>query len=134
MGPCIVTADEIAYPPALAISSSVNGEARQKSNTSYMLHSISEIISELSRGITLRAGTIIATGTPAGDVYKRQAAHTRRSGRPASNRPKGGSYRVAGRIPAREARAHTSPWWTPALSVKRVNLVTAFALCYNKIR
>ena len=66
MGPCIVTADEIAYPPALAISSSVNGEARQKSNTSYMLHSISEIISELSRGITLRAGTIIATGTPAG--------------------------------------------------------------------
>ena len=31
-----------------------------------MLHSISEIISELSRGITLRAGTIIATGTPAG--------------------------------------------------------------------
>lgn len=66
MGPCIVTADEIAFPPALAISSTVNGEVRQKSNTDHLLHSVAEIISELSQGMTLRAGTIIATGTPAG--------------------------------------------------------------------
>ena len=66
MGPCIVTADEFAFPPALAISSTVNGELRQNSNTDHLLHSIAEIIAELSRGITLRAGTIIATGTPAG--------------------------------------------------------------------
>lgn len=66
MGPCIVTADEFAFPPALNISSSVNGEMRQNSNTNCLIHSIPEIISELSRGITLRAGTIIATGTPAG--------------------------------------------------------------------
>nr|WP_297174638.1 fumarylacetoacetate hydrolase family protein [uncultured Agathobaculum sp.] len=66
MGPCIVTADEIAFPPALAIRSTVNGEVRQSSNTDHLLHSIAEIIAELSQGMTLRAGTIIATGTPAG--------------------------------------------------------------------
>ena len=66
MGPCIVPAGEFAFPPALHISSSVNGELRQNSCTDHMIHSIPEIIAELSRGITLRAGTIIATGTPAG--------------------------------------------------------------------
>lgn len=66
MGPCIVTADEIAYPPALAISSTVNDEPRQNSNTDHLLHSVAEIIAELSQGMTLKAGTIIATGTPAG--------------------------------------------------------------------
>ena len=66
MGPCILTADEGAFPPALAISSSVNGEKRQSSNTDHLIHSVAEIIAELTRGITLRAGTIIATGTPAG--------------------------------------------------------------------
>lgn len=66
MGPCIVTADDIAFPPALEISSTVNGEPRQSSNTDHLLHSVAEIISELSQGMTLKAGTIIATGTPAG--------------------------------------------------------------------
>lgn len=66
MGPCIVTADEIAYPPALDISSTVNDEPRQNSNTDHLLHSVAEIIAELSQGMTLKAGTIIATGTPAG--------------------------------------------------------------------
>ena len=66
MGPCIVTADEITYPPALAISSTVNGEQRQNSNTDHLLHSVAEIIAELSQGMTLKAGTIIATVTPAG--------------------------------------------------------------------
>ena len=66
MGPCILTADEVAFPPALEISSTVNGEPRQHSNTDHLIHNIAEIIAELTRGITLRAGTIIATGTPAG--------------------------------------------------------------------
>ena len=66
MGPCIVTADEIAFPPALHIESSVNGEVRQSSNTNCLIHGIAEIIAELSRGMTLRSGTVIATGTPAG--------------------------------------------------------------------
>ncbi|MGI6181007.1 MAG: fumarylacetoacetate hydrolase family protein, partial [Agathobaculum sp.] len=48
MGPCIVTADEIAFPPALAITSTVNGEKRQSSNTDHLIHSVGEIIAELS--------------------------------------------------------------------------------------
>ena len=68
IGPCIVTADEIAFPPRLAISTTVNGELRQNSNTGMLIHGIAEIISTLSRGMTLKAGTIIATGTPKGVV------------------------------------------------------------------
>ena len=66
MGPCITTADEIAFPPALTLTTLVNGEPRQNSNTSLLLNSIAEIIEELSSGMTLLPGTIIATGTPAG--------------------------------------------------------------------
>ena len=66
MGPCIVTADEIAFPPALGISSTVNGEPRQNSNTSLFLNSIQDVLEELTAGMTLLPGTIIATGTPAG--------------------------------------------------------------------
>ena len=66
MGPCIVTADEIAFPPALGISSTVNGELRQDSNTALFLNSIQEVLEELTAGMTLLPGTIIATGTPAG--------------------------------------------------------------------
>mgnify|MGYP000014815959 FL=1 len=67
MGPCIVTADEFdAYPPALPIRSRVNGELRQDSNTSLQIFDIDHVIHELSQGMTLKAGTIIATGTPAG--------------------------------------------------------------------
>lgn len=66
MGPCIVTADEIAFPPALGIRSFVNGELRQDANTSLLITSVAEILAELSAGMTLLPGTIIATGTPAG--------------------------------------------------------------------
>lgn len=68
MGPCIVTADEIPYPLRLRISSKLNGELRQDSTTDMLIHSISDIVSLLSRGMTLRAGTIIATGTPKGVI------------------------------------------------------------------
>ncbi len=67
MGPCIVTADEFAqYPPAVGIRSFVNGEKRQDTNTSLQIFDIDHVICELSQGMTLKAGTIIATGTPAG--------------------------------------------------------------------
>ena len=66
MGPVLVTADEIAYPPALEITSRVNGELRQKSNTALLITSIGQILEELTGGMTLLPGTIIATGTPAG--------------------------------------------------------------------
>lgn len=67
MGPCIVTADEFdSYPPALPIRSRVNGKLRQDSNTKLQIFDIDHVIHELSQGMTLKAGTIIATGTPAG--------------------------------------------------------------------
>ena len=66
MGPCIVTADEIGDEQSLDISCTVNGELRQSSNTKYMIQTVCGAISELSQGMTLQAGTIIATGTPAG--------------------------------------------------------------------
>lgn len=66
MGPCLVTADEFSYPPALDISTRVNGELRQSSNTANLMNSIADVLAELTRGMTLLPGTIIATGTPAG--------------------------------------------------------------------
>lgn len=66
MGPCIVTSDEIAFPPNLNICSRVNGELRQNSTTSLLIFDIAHVIHELSQGMTLKAGTLIAMGTPAG--------------------------------------------------------------------
>ena len=67
IGPCIVTADEFdTYPPKLPIRCFVNGEKRQDSNTGLQIFDIDHVIAELSQGMTLKAGTIIATGTPAG--------------------------------------------------------------------
>ena len=66
MGPCLVTADEFGFPPELNIRSRVNGELRQNSNTSLFIHSIPAILEELSAGMTLLPGTILATGTPGG--------------------------------------------------------------------
>lgn len=65
-GPCIVSRDEFAWPLALRVESRVNGEKRQHSNTANMIYPIDVIISELSQGITLDAGSLIATGTPSG--------------------------------------------------------------------
>ena len=66
MGPCIVTRDEIGDAHDLKICCYVNDEKRQESNTKYMITSVEEAISELSQGMTLKAGTIIATGTLGG--------------------------------------------------------------------
>ena len=66
IGPCIVTADEISFPPALPIRARVNGELRQDSTTDLLITGIADIIAELSSGMTLLPGTIIATGTPSG--------------------------------------------------------------------
>ena len=66
MGPCILTADEVPFPPALTITCRVNGEERQRARTDMLITSIADTIAELSAGMTLLPGTIIATGTPAG--------------------------------------------------------------------
>lgn len=66
MGPCIVTADEIPDPQTLDLGLRVNGVQKQGSNTGYMLFKVDELIADISKGITLDPGDIIATGTPAG--------------------------------------------------------------------
>ena len=66
IGPCIVTADEFSFPPQIGIRGYVNGELRQDGNTRQWVYGIEEVIEELSAGMTLRAGTIISMGTPAG--------------------------------------------------------------------
>lgn len=66
IGPCIATADEFNNPPILKIQSYVNGELRQDSTTDLLIFDIPHVIHELSQGITLKAGTIISMGTPAG--------------------------------------------------------------------
>jgi 2,4-diketo-3-deoxy-L-fuconate hydrolase len=65
-GPYIVTKDAIPDPQNLSIRCSVNGRRLQDSNTSYMIFSIVELIVFISRGITLRPGDILSTGTPDG--------------------------------------------------------------------
>lgn len=66
MGPYLVTADSFSFPPDVKIQSWVNGELRQDSTTGLQIFNIPYVIEELSAGMVLRAGTIIATGTPAG--------------------------------------------------------------------
>ncbi|MDX7998027.1 fumarylacetoacetate hydrolase family protein [Xenorhabdus sp. Reich] len=65
-GPCIVTADEIPDPHNLDLNLKVNGVIKQNSNTRYMLFRINTLIADISKGITLEPGDIIATGTPSG--------------------------------------------------------------------
>src|SRR6478609_3616083 len=65
-GPCIVTADEMADPHVLDLWLTVNGEKKQGSNTRHMLFKVPFLISDISAGITLEPGDIIATGTPEG--------------------------------------------------------------------
>jgi 2-keto-4-pentenoate hydratase/2-oxohepta-3-ene-1,7-dioic acid hydratase in catechol pathway len=65
MGPWAVTKDEIDISDT-AIRCFVNGDIRQSSNTKLLIHDIPTIIATISAGVTLKAGDIIATGTPAG--------------------------------------------------------------------
>lgn len=65
-GPFIASADEFTFPLELNVISRVNGEVRQHGNTRDMIFPLDYVIEELSSGMTLDAGTIIATGTPAG--------------------------------------------------------------------
>lgn len=66
MGPYLVYKDEISFPVELDIKCSINGELRQNSNTKNLIFNIPYIISDLSKGLTLKPGDIICTGTPSG--------------------------------------------------------------------
>ena len=66
MGPYLLTSDEVTEPQNLQMQLKVNGEVRQKANTSQMIYPVADIVSFLSYIMTLEPGDVIATGTPAG--------------------------------------------------------------------
>lgn len=66
MGPWIVHRDALKHVDDIAIALRVNGELRQLARTSQLIFGLPRIIRELSSGMTLHPGDIIATGTPAG--------------------------------------------------------------------
>lgn len=74
IGPWIVTPDEVGDPQALAITLHRNGVEKQNSNTGEMIFSVARVIAELSKGMTLLPGDIIATGTPEGVGFARTPA------------------------------------------------------------
>jgi 2-keto-4-pentenoate hydratase/2-oxohepta-3-ene-1,7-dioic acid hydratase in catechol pathway len=66
IGPYIATTDEVPDPQALSIRCILNGEVMQDGTTDKMIFSVAELVSFLSRGMTLEPGDIIVTGTPPG--------------------------------------------------------------------
>ncbi len=66
VGPCIVERADISDPTELELSITINGEERQRAHVRQMIFDIPRIVADLSAGMTLEAGDIIATGTPSG--------------------------------------------------------------------
>lgn len=79
LGP-MTDADPQLDPQHLRIRCRVNGETVQYANTDEMIFSIDEIVAHATRGITLRPGDVIATGTPAGIGSRRVPARALRAG------------------------------------------------------
>ena len=73
-GPWITTQDEIKNPQSLKMTTKINGEIRQNSSTEKMFIKIPEIVSKISRVMTLEKGDIISTGTPAGVMLNKPNA------------------------------------------------------------
>src|SRR5262250_1322912 len=65
-GPWLVTADEVGDPQALSVWTTVNRDKRQDGHTGKMIFSCAALIAYVSRFMSLRAGDVISTGTPAG--------------------------------------------------------------------
>jgi 2-keto-4-pentenoate hydratase/2-oxohepta-3-ene-1,7-dioic acid hydratase in catechol pathway len=66
IGPWLVTPNEVPDPQALGMWLDVNGEPRQRGNTSTMIFGVARIVSYVSRFMTLLPGDVICTGTPPG--------------------------------------------------------------------
>jgi 2-keto-4-pentenoate hydratase/2-oxohepta-3-ene-1,7-dioic acid hydratase in catechol pathway len=66
MGPVLVTADEFGDPQTKRVQLRVNGVTKQDGSTANMIFPVDVIIEWLSKGLTLEAGDVIATGTPEG--------------------------------------------------------------------
>jgi 2,4-didehydro-3-deoxy-L-rhamnonate hydrolase len=71
IGPWIVTPEEIGNPDSLELRLRLNGVEKQHSNTSKMIFPVARLIAELSKGMTLLPGDVIATGTPEGVGFAR---------------------------------------------------------------
>ncbi len=69
IGPWLVTADEVGDPQALEVWTTVNGESRQRGRTANMIFTVRQLVAYVSRFMSLRAGDIISTGTPAGVAH-----------------------------------------------------------------
>jgi 2-keto-4-pentenoate hydratase/2-oxohepta-3-ene-1,7-dioic acid hydratase in catechol pathway len=66
VGPWLVTADEVGDPQTLDLWLDLNGEPRQRGSTRTMVFGVAELVSYISRFMTLRPGDLITTGTPPG--------------------------------------------------------------------
>lgn len=66
LGPVICSRNLISDPSTLSLKTSVNGSLRQEGKTNDLIFDVSSLIRFFSRGMTLRKGTVIMTGTPAG--------------------------------------------------------------------
>ena len=66
LGPYLATRDEIADPQTLSMRLAVNGKTRQSGSTRDMIFSVAELVSYISRFMSLQPGDVILTGTPAG--------------------------------------------------------------------
>ncbi|MCU1453686.1 MAG: 5-carboxymethyl-2-hydroxymuconate delta-isomerase [Acidimicrobiales bacterium] len=71
IGPWVIGRDALPLPPDVEVTLSVNGVEKQRSRTSLLIHGLPELVALLSRVTHLRAGDVIATGTPAGVGFKR---------------------------------------------------------------
>jgi len=69
IGPWLATADEVRDPQALELWTTVNGEARQRGKTANMIFGVRHLVAYVSRFMSLRAGDILSTGTPAGVAH-----------------------------------------------------------------
>src|SRR5213594_4584593 len=69
IGPWLVTADEVAEPQKLEVWTTVNGESRQRGHTKDMIFGVRTLVAYVSQFMSLRAGDLISTGTPAGVAH-----------------------------------------------------------------
>jgi len=69
LGPWLVTADEVGDPQGLEVWTTVNGESRQRGHTKNMIFRVATLVAYVSRFMSLRAGDLISTGTPAGVAH-----------------------------------------------------------------
>ncbi|MBI2162186.1 MAG: fumarylacetoacetate hydrolase family protein [Candidatus Rokubacteria bacterium] len=69
IGPWLVTADEAGDPQALEVWTTVNGDSRQRGRTANMIFTVRQLVAYVSRFMSLRAGDVVSTGTPAGVAH-----------------------------------------------------------------